>query len=236
MFIFSVKADKRKICVILAVLLLVVTSAIVLTKLRNSPPSAECAGVKYTLTAATNEDRVSFFSQFGWQVTAEPIEIKDVVIPEKFNDVYTNYNNIQKEQGLDLIPYAGKTCKQWVYQVTNYPQNTDVRATILVLDNRVIGGDLSTVALDGFMTGFKGEQFSDDLMKQMMTSSAAAASSVAPASSAPAASKAPASKAPASKAPASKAPASKAPASSSAVEEAKPKASSAIPANAWPTD
>ena len=248
MFIFSVKADKRKICVILAAILLVVTAAVVLTKVHNSKPTAECAGVRYTLSAATNEERVAFFGQFGWKVAAEPIEIKDVTIPATFNNVYTNYNNIQKDQGLDLTPYAGKTCKQWVYAVTNYPQNTDVRATILVVDNRVIGGDLSTAALDGFMTGFKGEQVSDDMLEQMLTSSApssaAPAASKAPASSkAPAASKAPASsKAPAaSKAPvASKAPASsKAPAASkspASAVQANPKASSAIPANAWPTD
>ncbi len=238
MFIVSVKADKKKICVILAVILLVVTSAVVLVKLHNSSPTAECAGVKYTLSAATNEERVSFFSQFGWKVETEPIEIKDVVIPEKFDDVYTNYNAIQKDQGLDLTPYSGKTCKQWVYSVTNYPQSPDVRGTILVYDNRVIGGDLSTVALDGFMTGFRGEQMSDDMLQQTRTSSA-------PASALPAASAAPESSA----APA----ASKAPSASVAPKEnpnnpnnpnnpdneeneAKPKASSAIPTNAWPTD
>lgn len=242
MFIVSVKADKKKICVILAVILLVVTSAVVLVKLHNSSPTAECAGVKYSLSAATNEERVAFFSQFGWKVGTEPIEIKDVAIPQKFDDVYTNYNAIQKDQGLDLTPYAGKTCKQWVYSVTNYPQNPDVRGTILVYDNKVIGGDLSTVALDGFMTGFRGEQMSDDMLQQARTSSA-------PTSALPAVSAAPASSAPAS---------SKAPAKASSVapkanpntpnnpnnpntpdngeNDAKPKVSSAIPTNAWPTD
>jgi len=192
MLIFSIKADKKKMFIVLAVLLLTVTLSIVLTKLHNSSPTAECAGVKYTLTAATNEDRVSFFSQFGWKVDSEPVEIKEVVIPTKFNDVYISYNNIQKEQGLDLEPYAGKSCHQWVYTVKNYPQNTAVRATILVLNNRVIGGDLSTTALDGFMTGFQGEQESADYSMDLKLTSS---------------------------------PASKAPA-----------ASSAIPANAWPTD
>lgn len=225
MFIFSVKADKRKICVILAVILLIVTSAIVLTKLHNSSPTAECAGIKYSLSAGTNAERVSFFSQFGWKVETEPVEIKDVAIPETFNDVYTNYNIIQKDQGLDLTQYAGKTCKQWVYSVTNYPESPDVRGTILVYDNRVIGGDLSTVALDGFMTGFRGEQVSDDILQQMRVSSAPA--SALPASSAPAASAAPASSA------VSSAPKEN---EENGANEAQPKASSTIPANAWPTD
>ena len=76
MFTFTVKADKRKMFIVLAVLLLAVTLVIVLTKVHNAAPSAECAGVKYTLSAATNAERVSFFSQFGWKVDAEPVETK----------------------------------------------------------------------------------------------------------------------------------------------------------------
>jgi hypothetical protein len=193
MFLFSIKADKRKIIMVLAVLLVAVTLGIVLGRIRTSEPTAECEGVKYSLKAGTNEERVSFLAQFGWSVDTEPLEIKDVTIPETFTDVYENYNNIQKQQGLDLKPYAGKTCRQWVYAVKNYPQNPDVRATLLVYNNIVIGGDLCTAALDGFMTGFRGEQASDDYsnMESMASSS---------------------------------------------VEEAAPKVSSAIPANAWPTD
>lgn len=180
MFIFSVKASKRKMFIGLAALLLIVTGAIVLTKMHNSKPIASAAGMKYNVSASTNEERVAFLEQFGWKVTAEPVEIKEVTIPEKFDDVYTNYNNIQKEQGLDLAPYAGKTCKQWIYAVTNYPQIPEVRATLLVYSNRVVGGDLSTAALDGFMTGFTGEQLSSDSLKLLQSSSPASEAEAKP--------------------------------------------------------
>lgn len=192
MFLFSIKADRRKIIMVLAVILIAVTLGIVFGRVRTSGPTAECEGIKYSLKAGTNEERVSFLAQFGWNVDTEPLEIKDVTIPETFNDVYDNYNNIQQQQGLNLMPYAGKICRQWVYAVKNYPQNSDVRATLLVYNNTVIGGDLSTAALDGFMTGFRGEQQSADCTTESMIPST--------------------------------------------VEEAEPKASSAIPANAWPTD
>ena len=255
MFVFSFKADRKKVCVILAVVLLVVTAAIVLTRVHNTAPSAEAAGVRYSLSAATNEERVSFFNQFGWTVNAEAMETKDVTIPLEFNDVYSNYNEIQKEQGLDLTKYAGKVCKQWVYAVTNYPQETDVRGTILVYDNQVVGGDLSTVALDGFMTGFFGERSSNDtftkssaLPSSSAVSSQAASSKAASsqaassksassksASSKSASSKSASSQSASSKSASSKSGASKA-ASSASIQEAKPKASSAIPTTAWPTD
>ncbi len=210
MFIFSFKAGRKKILIGLAAVLLVVTAAIVVTKLFRSGPVASVDGKKYTLTAGSNDQRVSFLKQFGWQVNTEPIEVKDVAIPAQFDDVYLQYNNIQKEQGLDLTPYAGKTCKQWIYAVTNYPQATDVRATLLVYDNRVIGGDLSTVQLDGFMAGFSGEKSSNDYGESPAENPNAASANPSAASAAPDA-------------------ASANPNDASAV-------ASEIPANAWPTD
>lgn len=219
MFIFSVKADKRKICVVLAAVLLVVTSVIVIAKMRTEKPSAVSAGMKYSLSAGTSDERIAFFQQFNWQVAPEPVSVQDVTIPAAFNDVYTNYNRIQKDQGLDLTPYAGKVCRQWVYAVLNYPNESPVRATILVYNNLVIGGDLSTTAVDGFMAGFRGEQSSFDLMKSASGVGGDSSKAVSAASSG-ASSSTPASKAP----------------DSSSEAEAKPKASSAIPTNAWPTD
>ncbi len=220
MFIYSFKADKKKISVILAVILLLITLGIILSKQRDSSPKAECDGMKYSLNASTNEERVAFLSQFGWKVNPEPAEIKEVIIPEKFNDVYDNYNVIQKDQGLDLLPYAGKTCRQWVYNVTNYPQGTEVRATLLIYGNIVIGGDLSTTAMDGFMTGFKGEQMSADDNVGLI-SAASEESKSAPDNKA---------------APDNKSQESKAAPKDKSAPEKKGAASSAIPTNAWPTD
>ncbi|WP_444642454.1 DUF4830 domain-containing protein [Caproiciproducens sp. R1] len=218
MFIFSIKAGRKKILIGLAAVLLVVTAAIVVTKLFHSGPVASADGKKYTLTAGSNDQRVSFLKQFGWQVNTEPIEVKDVMIPAQFDDVYLQYNNIQKEQGLDLTPYAGKTCKQWIYAVTNYPQTTDVRATLLVYDNRVIGGDLSTVQLDGFMAGFSGEKSSNDYGEPIQENPNAASADPNAASADPNA-------------------ASAAPnAASASPNDAAAAAASEIPANAWPTD
>lgn len=231
MFVFSIKADRRKIILVLAAVLLVVTGALVLSRMHRSAANAETGGMKYSLSAATNEERVAFFAQFGWTVDPEPLESKDVMIPQEFSDVYENYNRIQKGQGLDLSPFCGKTCKQWVYAVTNYPENADVRASILVYDNRVIGGDLSTAALDGFMTGFSGEQLSND--GQLPASSGAASKGASSGAASKGASSGAASKG-ASSAATSKGGSKKS--SAPSAQETKPKASSAVPTNAWPTD
>lgn len=219
MFIFSIKAGRKKIFIGLAVILLVITAVMVVSKLFHSEPVASSEGKTYTLSAESNDQRIAFLKQFGWQVNTEPLEMKDVTIPEQFDDVYIQYNNIQKEQGLDLTPYAGKTCRQWVYAVTNYPQATDVRATLLVYDNKVVGGDLSTVQLDGFMTGFSGEKNSNDYSEPIQDNPNTASEAPNTASAAPNDPNAP-------------------DASSAAGKKtaAAPQAASEIPANAWPTD
>ena len=87
----------------------------------------------------------------------EPLEVKEIIIPAEFDDVYEKYNDIQKEQGFDLTAYCSKRVKKWTYKVTNYPnyEGSDcIRATLLVFDGKVIGGDVCSVELDGFMHGF----------------------------------------------------------------------------------
>lgn len=92
---------------------------------------------------------------FGWQVEPEADEVVEVQIPKEFDDVFTNYNAIQKTQGCNLEKYAGKRCKRYTYVVTNYPGQTDnVRANILVYKDKVIGGDVCSLELGGFMHGF----------------------------------------------------------------------------------
>ena len=42
----------------------------------------------YSCVASNNDERVAFLAQFGWQVEAEPLEIRDVAIPDPFDEVY----------------------------------------------------------------------------------------------------------------------------------------------------
>lgn len=132
---------------------------------------AVVADVPYRLAAGDGQERIAFLEQFGWVVDEEPVEVEEVVIPTEFSEVYENYNALQLEQGLDLKKYAGKTCKRWVYQVTNYPRDDQqVLATLLIYDGNVIAGDISSANLDGFMAGFLGEH---GLMQQPETETAA---------------------------------------------------------------
>lgn len=79
-------------------------------------------------------------------------EIKDVIIPSEFDPVYENYNLIQLESGYDLTPYKGCRCVMYTYEILNHPFGP-VRGNVLTYEGRVIGGDISSVNINGFMQG-----------------------------------------------------------------------------------
>lgn len=152
MFVVSVKTGKKRMILALAAVLVVLTAALVAGKLLGGAQAAQ------SLPAGeTNEQRLAFLSGYGWEADPEAVEVREIQIPSTFDDVYLQYNEVQKAQGMNLEPYRGKTCRQWIYNVTNYPAQGTVHASLLVLDGNIIGGDLSSTELDGFLCAFNGE-------------------------------------------------------------------------------
>ncbi len=153
MFVYSVKSGHIKTVFLVMFAVITVISLAVLSK-ESSSTSADGEQV---FTAADNTQRLSFISNYGWEVDEEAVEVKEVVIPEELDDTYTAYNEIQKSQGFDLTLYAGRRVKRWTYIINNYEgyENRDcIRINILVCDDIIIGGDVCSVELDGFMHGF----------------------------------------------------------------------------------
>ncbi|MDO4847647.1 MAG: DUF4830 domain-containing protein [Clostridiaceae bacterium] len=153
MFVYSV--NKRQIKLIVIVIGLIIMCAILALLTRQSIETMKANEIN--LRATNSQERIAYLAQFGWSVLDEPAEVKEIIIPAEFDDVYTNYNKIQLEQGFDLTQYLNKRVKKWSYTVTNYPgyENKNcIRANLLILDGKVIGGDVCSVELDGFMHGF----------------------------------------------------------------------------------
>lgn len=160
MFVFSVhKKQIRFAILILCIAAIAVAFAIVS---KNGVEASKETGLN--VNASTAEERIAYLSQFGWQVDEDPVEVSEIIIPETFDETYTNYNELQKSQGFDLTLYASKRVKRWVYRVRNYPGYEDlgcIQATLLIYDGKVIGGDICSTQLDGFMHGFVKEQTAD---------------------------------------------------------------------------
>lgn len=109
----------------------------------------------HTFTMATNEERVGFLRDLGWETSDSFVNSRAVVIPQSFDEVYTAYNKLQKEQGFDLSGYKGKAAEIFTYEIYNYPDcDKPVVANMIILDNKLIGGDVSCTDIEGFMQGF----------------------------------------------------------------------------------
>lgn len=157
MVILTAKVSKGKLAAIVLLIIFVVVLLAVLLKNADAPAPAE-TGEEMTVTAEnvrTNEDRVAYLAQFGWEVSAEPVQTQEVRIPTDPSDVFERYNDLQLAQGFDLHDYAGKTVRRYVYEVENYPNGEgQYYATLLICKGTVIGGDVCAAEKGGVMHGF----------------------------------------------------------------------------------
>lgn len=157
MFVVSLSSKKFKKVLLPLLCFVFVISAVVLFRCfsvtENEPSQVKSVGKNITDSSKI----LTFISAFGWEVEEEPDEVREVIIPAEFDDVYNNYNAIQLKQGYDLQKYAGERVKRWTYTIKNYPEYVDqecIKINVLVYKGEVIGGDVCSVRLDGFMHGF----------------------------------------------------------------------------------
>ena len=157
MFIYSVKASTLKFLAVACVSLVTIITLIAFVPAYGEGSVSVSGDGEITYTGVkTNEDRVAFLSQFGWEVKSRPVEECEVTIPSEFDKIFAGYNEIQKRQGLDLSDYKKKKVKRYTYEVTNYEgANGTVYANVIVYRNRVIGGDICSADVTGFIHGFE---------------------------------------------------------------------------------
>lgn len=160
MFIYSMRAGTLKligvICVALTVLITLIAFVPTYT-LGNETVGANGTAneIRYDKVSSA-EDVDEFLAQFGWQTDGQAEEIETVTIPTEFDKVFAAYNEVQKEQGLNLSKYRGKEVTRYTFRITNYEgYDEKVLANVLVYRNRVIGGDICSADTTGFIHGFE---------------------------------------------------------------------------------
>ena len=123
--------------------------------LQLDEPAADLALV---LAAASSfrDKPIAFLAEYGWEVSAEPVQTQQVRVPEEPGEVFLRYNELQVSQGYDLLQYSGQELTRYVYQVTNYPDSSGTYyATLLVKDGQIVGADIASSAKNGVMHGLK---------------------------------------------------------------------------------
>ncbi len=102
--------------------------------------------------AQTNADRLMFIEDLGYTVIDHQPTSKTVNIPEVFYDVYENYNALQQKANYDLSLYKGCEVIIYTYKINPPSSFTDECAVnLIVYKDKIIGGDVSSHALGGFM-------------------------------------------------------------------------------------
>jgi hypothetical protein len=173
MFIYSMRASTIRffgiVCVALAALITLIAFVPAYagdsTTGHGSGASQAGDGVQANSTTAVTytydkvksaDNAASFLTQFGWVVDAGSAETVQVTIPAEFDKVFAGYNEMQKAQGLDLTKYKKKSVTRYTFAVTNYEGwDGPVYANVLVYRNRVIGGDICSADVSGFIHGFE---------------------------------------------------------------------------------
>lgn len=158
MFVFTTKLSKKKLVWFAIAMGFVLGAIIMLIPEENAYDALSNQMIQAEMTAITvggiktNEDRIIFLNQRGLVVSEQEIEMKDVIIPLEFDEVYAKYNELQVSQGFNLEKFKGKTAEMYTYLVLNFDESKDeTYANILIYDNKIIGGDISSSALDGEM-------------------------------------------------------------------------------------
>ena len=154
MLIMTAKMPRRKLTLGVAAAALLCCCAIALNFGQAAVQEVSASGLPNPKGVKSNQDRIDYLSAYGWQVAEEPVSTQELLIPEEMDGSYTEYLALQNGQGFDLQKYAGKRVKRYTYEVLNYPTGeTGVQVNLLICKNTVVGGEVLSPQLDGFLHG-----------------------------------------------------------------------------------
>lgn len=144
LFVFNFKVtDSKKVFAIFAVASVAVAVVCIISMISvqsSLPDTATCDELGcYSLKCDKDDELCTFLEQFGLL----PIKIADnceVVIPTEFKQTYEKYNELQKEIGLDLEKFKGKSVQKVTYELKN---SKTKYAVLLIYKGKVIGGHLT---------------------------------------------------------------------------------------------
>lgn len=159
MFIYSLKASTLKFFGIIGIALASIVALMFLIPSSKQLTTEEIAAMNSEISfnnVKSAKDGEKFLAQYGWTLDENIIEECEIKIPSEFDKVMTEYNEIQKQQGLDLTKYKKKTAQRYTYKVTNYPNyEGTIYANIITYRGKVIGGDICTADEKGFLHTFR---------------------------------------------------------------------------------
>lgn len=154
MLIVTAKMPRKRLALGVAAAALLCCCAVALNLGQGTVREVSASTAPDPKGVKTNEDRIEYLASYGWQVADQPLASQELLIPTEMDESYDEYLALQRQQGFDLEKYAGKRVKRYTYEITNYPSGEQgVQANLLLYKNTVIGGEVLSPQLDGFLHG-----------------------------------------------------------------------------------
>lgn len=99
----------------------------------------------------TEQQRISYIESFGWDAGITRVDVKEIRIPVDFDEVYEEYNDIQRQQGFDLRRYRAHSVRQYTYEISRTDDDpVPMLAHLLVENGVIIGADITSAQAGGF--------------------------------------------------------------------------------------
>lgn len=138
MYMFHAVRIKNWKLTLIAVGCFLILLTVCLLMLRAAPPeTVEVEGEEVGLKISSDADIEAFIARCGHTVEG-CVSDDEITVPKSWNDVYTSYNDLQKQQGFDLRRYKGKPARKLVYALSD----SDMLVTVLTADERIIAADI----------------------------------------------------------------------------------------------
>lgn len=156
MFIVTARMPRRKL--LAGAITVLCCCLVVAAALMFFPGRRAVATLSEVSNIRSNDDRIAYLADLGWQTSGSAATVEELMIPDTFDQTYADYLALQSAQGFDLTKYIGKRVKRYTYDITNYPDAPcGVQAALLVYRSKIIGGQLQ--AVDGsFVLPLEGSQ------------------------------------------------------------------------------
>lgn len=141
MCVFGIfRLNQRKVTVF-SLLGCLVFLAFCLTMLRaGAPDTVKIGGEAYPLGIEDEADVEAFLAACGYMPEG-CVSDRMITVPKTWNDVYSAYNELQKAQGLTLVPFKGKEARELIYASAD----GEDCAAVLIADGKIIAAHRSSM-------------------------------------------------------------------------------------------
>ena len=158
MFVWSFKASTFKLIgvIVACAALLALLIGIIPSTGSFVQSSVAVINPQYNFEGVTNAEKgAEFAKQFNINVKLPQSDAAEFRIPSNFDAVMEKYNDIQRQQGMNLEKYKNKQVTRYTYVVLDADGNeTENLLSLIVYKDRVVGGDISSTQNGGFVSGF----------------------------------------------------------------------------------